>query len=94
VADFIRDHYGQETVDYLAEPLLADLYGGDPEQLSVGSVLGLFTELERKYGSLSRGVLLARRKSKRTGKPAPLFQTLRRGLGSLIDEPSRASAPT
>ncbi|MEN6603371.1 MAG: protoporphyrinogen oxidase, partial [Bryobacteraceae bacterium] len=39
VADFIRDHYGQETVDYLAEPLLAGVYGGDPEALSVRSVL-------------------------------------------------------
>jgi oxygen-dependent protoporphyrinogen oxidase len=93
VADFIRDHYGQEAVDYLAEPLLAGVYGGDPEQLSVGSVLGLFTELERKYGSLSRGVLLARRKSKRGGKPAPLFQTLRRGLGSLTGELARVAAP-
>jgi len=27
VADFIRDHYGQETVDYLAEPLLSGVYG-------------------------------------------------------------------
>ena len=39
VADFIRDHYGQETVDYLAEPLLSGVYGGDPEKLSVASVL-------------------------------------------------------
>ena len=93
VAAFIRDHYGQEAVDYLAEPLLAGVYGGDPEQLSVGSVLGLFAELEKKYGSLSRGVLLARRKSKRSGKPAPLFQTLRRGLGSLTEALARAAAP-
>ncbi len=63
VADFIREHYGQEAVDYLAEPLLAGVYGGDPELLSVSSVLAMFTELERKYGSLSRGVLAARRRS-------------------------------
>ena len=93
VADFIRDHYGQEAVDYLAEPLLAGVYGGDPEQLSVGSVLGLFAELEKKYGSLSRGVLLGRRKSRRSGQPAPLFQTLRRGLGSLTDALARVAAP-
>jgi oxygen-dependent protoporphyrinogen oxidase len=92
VAAFIRDHYGQEAVDYLAEPLLAGVYGGDPEQLSVGSVLGLFAELEKKYGSLSRGVLLARRNSKRSGKPTPLFQTLRRGLGSLTGALARVAA--
>ena len=30
VADFVREHYGQEAVDYLAEPLLSGIYGGDP----------------------------------------------------------------
>jgi oxygen-dependent protoporphyrinogen oxidase len=57
VAEFIRDHYGQEAVDYLAEPLLSGVYGGDPNRLSVGSVLSRFTELEARHGSLTRGVL-------------------------------------
>ena len=39
VADFVKDHYGQEVVDYLAEPLLAGVYGGDVTQLSAASVL-------------------------------------------------------
>ena len=39
VADFVRDHFGQETVDYLAEPLLSGVYGGDPARMSVGAVL-------------------------------------------------------
>jgi oxygen-dependent protoporphyrinogen oxidase len=93
VADFIRDHYGQEAVDYLAEPLLAGVYGGDPEELSVASVLPLFAELEQKYGSLTRGVLAARRQRPKKGEAPPLFQTLRRGLGSLIDALAAAAAP-
>jgi oxygen-dependent protoporphyrinogen oxidase len=86
VADFIRAHYGQEAVDYLAEPLLAGVYGGDPERLSVTSVLPLFAELEQKYGSLSRGVLRARRSRPRGAPAPPLFQTLKSGLGSLIQK--------
>lgn len=39
VAEFVWDHYGQEAVEYLAEPLLAGVYGGDPDKLSVQSVL-------------------------------------------------------
>lgn len=84
VADFIREHYGQETVDYLAEPLLSGVYGGSVERLSVQSVLPRFVELERKYGSLTRGVLAAR--AARRGHAAqeePLFQTLRGGLAQL-----------
>ena len=80
VGDFIRDHYGQETVDYLAEPLLAGVYGGIADQLSVVSVLPRFAEMEAKYGSLTRGVLSARR-----GERGPLFQTLKGGLQQLVD---------
>ncbi|MBX5494159.1 MAG: protoporphyrinogen oxidase, partial [Bryobacteraceae bacterium] len=84
VAEFVADHYGQETVDYLAEPLLSGVYGGSPDELSVVSVLTRFAELEAEYGSLTRGVLKSRRK--RGSQPAggPLFRTLKGGLGDLI----------
>lgn len=59
VYDFLMDHYGRESIDYLAEPLLAGVYGGDPKQMSVNSVLSRFAEIESKYGSLTRGVLAA-----------------------------------
>ena len=36
VAEFVADHYGQETVDYLAEPLLSGVYGGDPARAQRG----------------------------------------------------------
>lgn len=90
VADFFRDHYTQEAVDYLAEPLLAGVYGGDPERMSATSVLGRFVNLEREYGSLSRGVLAEKRKraANASGNPAPgsLFRTLRKGLGTLAEQ--------
>ncbi|MGE5645564.1 MAG: protoporphyrinogen oxidase [Acidobacteriota bacterium] len=85
VAEFIAAHYGKEAVDYLAEPLLAGVYGGDPNRLSVESVLPRFVELERKYGSLTRGVLHERRKVAKQAKGAPLFQTLKGGLGELVE---------
>src|SRR5579864_3855995 len=28
VAEFVGDHFGQEAIDYLAEPLLSGIYGG------------------------------------------------------------------
>ncbi len=57
VYEFLLDHYGEESIDYLAEPLLAGVYGGDPRDMSVNSVLARFVEIEAKYGSLTRGVL-------------------------------------
>src|SRR6266446_8901727 len=62
VADFVVDHFGRETLDYLGEPLLSGVYGGDPGQLSVASVLPRFLEMEAQYGSLGRAVLKARGK--------------------------------
>ncbi len=81
VSEFLVDHYGQESVDYLAEPLLAGVYGGDPAQMSVNSVLARFVEIEAKYGSLTRGVL-AQPRPKGSGS---LFRTLKCGLGQLVD---------
>ena len=60
VAEFIGAHYGQEAVDYLAEPLLAGIYGGDAAELSAAAVLPRLVELERRHGSLTRGVLAGR----------------------------------
>ncbi len=85
VADFVREHYGQEAVDYLAEPLLSGIYGGDPRELSVSAVLPRFVELATKYGSLTRGVLAARAQAPKSQAPAPLFRTLKGGLGQLVD---------
>jgi len=94
VTDFITDHYGREAVDYLAEPLLSGVYGGSVDRLSAVSVLSRFVELERKYGSLTRGVLASKRQAaarKRaaqngSGKSAALFQTLKGGLAQLTGE--------
>lgn len=80
VAEFVIDHFGQETLDYLAEPLLSGVYGGDPARLSIASVLPRFLQMEAKYGSLVRGVLASRG----SGTSAvPLFRTLKSGLGTL-----------
>jgi oxygen-dependent protoporphyrinogen oxidase len=91
VADFISDHYGQEAVDYLAEPLLSGVYGGSPQELSVVSVLTRFADLEKQYGSLTRGVLVEGGRTggqlNAPGKPGAgtLFRTLKGGLGQLIE---------
>jgi oxygen-dependent protoporphyrinogen oxidase len=83
VADFVRDHYGSEAVEYLAEPLLAGIYGGDVSELSINSVLPRFVEFERRYGSVTRGVL-ASRPQPAPQKPAALFLSLKGGMQQLI----------
>jgi oxygen-dependent protoporphyrinogen oxidase len=81
VSEFVEDHYGREVVDYLTEPLLAGVYGGDADAMSVRSVLPRMVEWEAKYGSLSRGA----KKEVRAGK-GHLFNTLKTGLSTLTEE--------
>ena len=81
VSAFVADHFGQEAVDYLAEPLLAGVYGGSPDALSAASVLPKFVEYEQRFGSVVVGAL--REKRKPAGES--IFKSLRGGMGSLID---------
>ncbi|MGH9559305.1 MAG: protoporphyrinogen oxidase [Bryobacteraceae bacterium] len=85
VANFVEDHFGREVLDYLAEPLLSGVYGGDPREMSVAAVLPRFLEMEARYGSLARGAM----RSRPGGPRGPIFRTLKRGLGQLIEAISK-----
>jgi len=86
VAAFVRRHFGQEVVDRVAEPLLAGVYGGDPEQLSVSAVLPRFVEMERGHGSLVRATFAARKQRSQSGaSPQPLFTSLRAGMQQIVE---------
>lgn len=84
VAAFVRRHFGQEVADVIAGPLLAGVYGGDPEQLSLPAVLPRFAEMEQK-GNLIRALMKSAARQKRQSTGAPMFTSLRRGMGSLAD---------
>jgi oxygen-dependent protoporphyrinogen oxidase len=81
VASFVEDHFGAEAVDYLAEPLLAGVFGGSPQELSAASVLPKFVEYEQRYGSVVVGTF----REKRKAAGGSVFKTLRHGLGTLIE---------
>lgn len=88
VAQFVERHFGREMVDRLADPMLSGIYGGDTDQLSVRATLARFVEMEEKYGSLSRAMLVANKKMKEMmkGRPKPpLFTSLRNGMQQMVD---------
>lgn len=86
VAEMIERHYGREVVERLADPLLAGVYGGNSSTLSANSVLPRFVELERRFGSLSRGMLALRKQAKKPqGSLRPIFTSLRGGMQQLSD---------
>jgi oxygen-dependent protoporphyrinogen oxidase len=80
VSAFVADHFGEEAVAYLAEPLLAGVYGGSPDDLSAPSVLPKFVEYEQRYGSVIVGAM----RDKRKPSGQSIFKTMRHGMGTLI----------
>lgn len=88
LAEFFRRRFGREAFERLFEPLMAGIYAGDAEQMSVRATFPRFPELEQQHGSLIRGMLAAR-KAAQTGSPGPklrrtMFVALRNGLGDLV----------
>ena len=83
VADSVRARFGEEVLDTLVTPLLAGVYGGDPEALSFAATLPRFAELAAK-GSIGRALWRQARRSRNPSSAAkPLFVTLRDGMESL-----------
>ena len=94
VADFVRRHFGQEMVDRVAEPLLAGVYGGNADRMSVRAVLPRFAEMERESGSLVRATLKARKaRGKSTAPPQSLFTSLKNGVQEMTDRATAALPP-
>jgi oxygen-dependent protoporphyrinogen oxidase len=80
IGAFIRRRFGDEAVDYLAEPLLAGIHAGDVDQLSIHSLFPRLVQLEREHGSVLRG-LRANASPHRSADGA--FLSLPRGLAQL-----------
>jgi protoporphyrinogen/coproporphyrinogen III oxidase len=97
VAALVERHFGAEAVDRLADPLLSGIYGGDSAQLSAQTVLPRLVEMERKHGSLTRGMLAAHQQMASRAKTsvqkvksggtagAAIFTALRGGMQQMVD---------
>jgi oxygen-dependent protoporphyrinogen oxidase len=84
VAEFVERHYGREMVERIADPLLAGVYGGSADELSVQAVLPRFAEMEAKFGSLGKAMIAARKRADGAQKK-PLFTSLKNGMQQLTD---------
>ncbi|MFQ5780619.1 MAG: protoporphyrinogen oxidase [Nitrospiria bacterium] len=87
IASFVRRRLGAEAVQQFAEPILAGIFAGDAEKLSLEATFPQFAALERSRGSLIWGMWMKRGNAGRKGRARPewtLFVTLRDGLSSLV----------
>lgn len=85
LADFVRRRLGQEALDKLAEPLMSGIYNTDAENQSLMATFPRFRSIEQKYGSLTRGMLAAKKARPTTGKKIPMFMSFKRGMQFFVD---------
>jgi oxygen-dependent protoporphyrinogen oxidase len=81
IASFVRRRFGQEAVDYLAEPLLAGIHAGDVDRLSVRALFPRLVDAERQSGSIIRAFRALRMKL----APQGAFVSLPGGVAELAD---------
>ena len=65
IATFVRRRFNQEVLDYVANPFVAGIYAGNPEQLSVRHALPRIYGMERTHGSVMKALAGMMRASKR-----------------------------
>lgn len=83
LADFMRRRLGQEALEVLGEPLMGGIHVADAEKLSLKTTFPRYMDIERKYGSLTKGMIAARKNRPPASKP--LFMTPKNGTGQIVE---------
>ena len=87
---FVRRRLGRQTLARVAQPLAGGIYTADPELLSVRATMPRFVEMERRYGSVIRGLRAAARARSAeargtNGARWSLFLGFKDGIRTIVD---------
>lgn len=90
LASFVRRRMGRELLDRVVQPLVAGIYMADPQKLSLEATMPRFIDMERRYGSVIKGLRAARGKQdakpqRSATVPAGAFLSFRNGATTLVD---------
>jgi protoporphyrinogen/coproporphyrinogen III oxidase len=87
LADFVTRRLGRECLEKIAEPLVAGIHTSNPDNMSVLATFPRFVEMERKSGSLIRGMVAAMKKRPPPDPSGPAmtyFMSLKEGMQELV----------
>jgi oxygen-dependent protoporphyrinogen oxidase len=87
LASFFRRRFGAQAFERVLEPLMAGIYAGDAEQMSLKATFPRFLELEQQYGSIICGMMAAKKKASSVparGSKRTMFVSLKNGLSDLV----------
>lgn len=72
LAAFVRRRLGREALERIAEPIVAGIHAGDPEQMSVQATFPMFLQMERDHRSLIVAMFKRRKARARAAAGAAL----------------------
>lgn len=87
LAGFLRRRFGAQAYERVLEPLMAGIYAGDAEQMSLRATFPRFFELEQQHGSIIRGMMAAKKSALSAASLQPrrtMFVSLKNGLSELV----------
>ena len=82
---FVVRRFGKQAYRRIAEPVLGGLYTGDTQTMSLELAMPRFRDLERRFGSVTRGLAASTKGCPVGGSAVEGFFTLRGGLESLVE---------
>jgi len=88
LAQFVTRRLGRECLEKIAEPLVAGIHTSNPDNMSVKAIFPRFIDMERKHGSLIKGMVRMMKLAKPhgdEGKKMTYFMSLKRGMQELVD---------
>jgi oxygen-dependent protoporphyrinogen oxidase len=85
---FVTRRLGREVLDRVAQALAGGIYTADPKRLSMTATMPRFAEMERRHGSVIKGMLAAEstqasRNSEISGARWSMFQSFKNGMATL-----------
>lgn len=84
IETFVTRRFGAEAFARVGEPLLAGIHCGDASRLSMDRLFPRLVELERRYGSVTRGM------TRGASPEGSVFLSLRGGMGRMVERLSEA----
>ena len=83
IAEFVTRRFGRDVYERIVEPLMAGIYGGNGERLSLDATFPNLRDLERRHGSVTRGLNALRDTS--AVNDTPPFVSFAGGMGEFVE---------
>lgn len=70
LSSFAKRRIGEEALEKLLDPMVAGIFAGDPDKMSLKATFPAIYRLEKRYGGLIKGLIAKMKEAKKSGKKA------------------------